>query len=258
MLYKNQTVSLVIVDTDSYKLAKNAVDRTLEVFPVDEVLVFSDEPSQWKGYSVILIEKIRTIRDYNEIILKVLPEYLKTDYALIIQYDGFVINPNCWSDFFFNFDYIGAPWPAGEVFGREAIVGNGGFSLRSKKIIENSVKYLQSYDFALPEDALVCRIFRPSLEEIDRVIFAPVEVARHFSFELEPIGDVKPFGFHGLFPLSWVYRDEWEFLLENLPERCFKMGSFHLRCLTRGFSKLDSDAQISLAEKVNQLSLKTD
>ena len=64
MLYKNKTISLVIVDTDSYKLAKNAVHQTLEVFPVDDVLVFSDEPSEWKGYSVILIDKIKTIRDY--------------------------------------------------------------------------------------------------------------------------------------------------------------------------------------------------
>lgn len=255
MLYKNKTISLVIADTDSYKLARHALERTIEAFPVDDVLVFSDQPNEWEGFNVILVEKISNISDYNKIILKELPEHLKTDYALIIQYDGFVINPNRWSDFFFNFDYIGAPWPAGEVFGREAIVGNGGFSLRSKKIIECSVKYLPSHDFTFPEDAMVCRILRPSLEEIDKVVFAPVEVARHFSFELEPIIDIKPFGFHGLFSLASVYQNEWEFLLENLPNRCFKLDSLHLKSLTRGFSKLDNQAQLDLAEKVRKLSL---
>ena len=56
--------------------------------------------------------------------------YFDTDYVLTFQSDGFILNPDAWTDEFFNYDYIGAPWGDNRY-----AVGNGGFSFRSKKLM---------------------------------------------------------------------------------------------------------------------------
>lgn len=43
---KAESVSLVIIDTDTYQLARRALEKTLEIFPVDEILIFSDDASK--------------------------------------------------------------------------------------------------------------------------------------------------------------------------------------------------------------------
>ena len=39
-------------------------------------------------------------------------EYIESDFALVVQDDGHIVNPNNWSDEFLAYDYIGAPWPS--------------------------------------------------------------------------------------------------------------------------------------------------
>ncbi len=75
-------------------------------------------------------------------------------------------------------------------------MGNGGFSLRSRKLLEA----LQDPRIRLVdvEDVTICRAFRPLLEQEHGIRFADEALADRFSFEAAyPIG--KPFGFHGLF-----------------------------------------------------------
>ena len=35
---------------------------------------------------------------------------MRTPHVLLIQWDGFVVNPSAWSDEFLDFDYVGARW----------------------------------------------------------------------------------------------------------------------------------------------------
>ena len=75
-------------------------------------------------------------------------------------------------------------------------VGNGGFSLRSHRLLEA----LQDPRITLieAEDTTIGRSFRPLLEGEYGIRFATEALADRFSFEAAyPIG--KPFGFHGLF-----------------------------------------------------------
>ena len=75
-------------------------------------------------------------------------------------------------------------------------VGNGGFSLRSRKLLAA----LQDPRIALvdAEDTTIGRTFRPLLERDHGIRFADEALADRFSFEAAyPIG--RPFGFHGLF-----------------------------------------------------------
>lgn len=75
-------------------------------------------------------------------------DYVDTDYCLIIHDDGFIVNPHLWTDDFLKYDYIGAPWYLGINRGltwlqdRHNLVGNGGFCIRSKKLM-NELKFYQ-------------------------------------------------------------------------------------------------------------------
>jgi hypothetical protein len=247
-----KSISLVIIDTDNNPLARRAVERTVSMFPVDDVLIFSDQSTLWSGFSVNRVNKILSHSDYNHIILLELANKIKTDYALIIQFDGFVINPSSFNDFFYKFDYIGAPWPAGTVFGKGAIVGNGGFSLRSRKLIEAIPKYCSSISPNVPEDATICRYLRTILEEFDGIVFAPVEVARYFSFEMEAVKDNEPFGFHGLHLLPKFYEKDYQFLIDNIPDRCLKTNSYQLHNLQQGFLHLNPEAQALFALRLEK------
>jgi tetratricopeptide (TPR) repeat protein len=104
-----------------------------------------------------------------------------------------VINPTTWREEFLGCDYIGAQWFWHDDGMR---VGNGGFSLRSRKLL----LALQDPRIVLTEaeDVTICRAFRPLLEREHGIRFASEATADAFAFEAAyPIG--KPFGFHGLF-----------------------------------------------------------
>ncbi len=154
-------------------------------------------------FEVIQEKKLRDHKTYSEVCIFELHKYIETDFFLIIQADGFVLNPDKWSSSFLDYDYIGA---VAHLAGIDPpIVGNGGFSLRSKKILHSTLELakneselkqrfkVQDYFF---EDYVLCVVLRHFLE--DRGIkFAPLEVANQFSVEPFCINSPKnSFGFH--------------------------------------------------------------
>jgi hypothetical protein len=145
---------------------------------------------------------------YNYFVLYELWEYIDTDYALIIQNDGFVIDAYRWRDEFLDYDYIGAPWPIPndnvtfrDVNGNLQRVGNGGFSLRSKKVLELPNKLnleWKKFNGYYNEDGFICVNYRHIFDEHGCKI-APIDVAKYFSHEtiIPEILGIEPFGFHG-------------------------------------------------------------
>lgn len=210
------SMSLVIVDTDSYALANAAVERCVKRFSFNDVLIFSDDAKKWNGMKVHTIPKISSIGDYNNFMLNELPKYVKTSHFMTIQFDGFILNPTEWSPLFLHYDYIGAPWPSHNHGAFN--VGNGGFSLRTKRLADFITK--QHYDYEkeqLPEDVYVCRKLRPSIEK-EGMHFAPDPIASHFSAE-SYIYRYPTFGFHNIRFMSLVYADNLDFLIDNLTDR---------------------------------------
>ena len=49
--------------------------------------------------------------EYNLFVLYQLMYYIDTDYCLIVQNDGWVLNGQNWQDAYREYDYIGAPLP---------------------------------------------------------------------------------------------------------------------------------------------------
>jgi len=47
---------------------------------------------------------------YSRLMIESLNSYVQTNHCLIVQADGFVLDPNRWREQFLEYDYIGAPW----------------------------------------------------------------------------------------------------------------------------------------------------
>lgn len=156
---------------------------------------------------IISVKKMDYI-EYSRFLVYDLANYIETSHALIVQSDGYVANPNQWKDYFLDYDYIGAPWPLPtdeysfrDSKGNLQRVGNGGFSLRSKRLLELAKKLnleWKEYYGYYNEDGFYCCHNRHVYED-HGCVYAPIEIAAQFSQEtpIPEIGGIIPFGFHG-------------------------------------------------------------
>lgn len=194
-------ISLVCIETRFPALALFAIEYSLRHLSFKEILLFSSEKIDTANHiSNVVIAPIKSTEEYSRFVIKELPNYITTDFVLIIQWDGFVINGDCWTEEFKNYDYIGAPW-----FHRPVKVGNGGFSLRSQKLLRAAQSIeMETYH---PEDRCICETYRDRLEQDCDIRFAPEEVAAKFAFE--GIAYSHPtFGFHGIFNFHLAIHDD--------------------------------------------------
>lgn len=218
----SQSLALVIADTSQHVLARNALLHTVRALDFSQVLIYSDRPEAWPGLAVQHIAPLTSLSAYNRLIVHRLAEDLQAEHALVIQYDGFVLNPDQYSPHFRHYDYIGAPWPHFETLD----VGNGGFSWRSQRLVEAAASL--PYDGEQQaEDVHICRDLRPLLETRG-LRFAPRAIAAHFSTESVPV-PWPTFGFHGVFHLPSVYRGQIDYLLKHLSPRTLQRWQQHLR-----------------------------
>jgi ADP-heptose:LPS heptosyltransferase len=184
-------VTVVIIDTLHHAKAIAAIRQTHKHIKPARTVFLTDIDITVPNTEVIKIEPIKSKKEYSEFCIKELNNYFDTPFVLVIQHDGYVIDGDAWTDLFYGFDYIGAPWEYDE-----RNVGNGGFSLRSKKL-QSILANDDMISIVHPEDQSICILYRPYLEETYEIKFAPLELAERFSFEtLEPI--CSTFGFHNM------------------------------------------------------------
>jgi len=206
---------ITVVSATAFRINSHAraIQQTLKALPISArgLLISSERPTipfdeDWVSIEPSLLKNgLWTREDYSWFILSELVSHIKTRFCIIVQWDGFALNKDRWTDEFLNYDYIGAPWPSWMNIGR---VGNGGFSLRSRKWIELSSKLLASSPFDSPgvygsEDCYCCKKFRHIYERAGLKI-APVSLAMNWSLE-HPIEEYPgwtsdlSFGFHGFY-----------------------------------------------------------
>ena len=186
-------VTLCCIDTVNHALALRALRESSAQVRFDRTLFISDRDVGAGDLEVEIVPALASRDDYSRFVLKSLAARIETSHVLLVQWDGYVINPAAWREEFLGCDYIGAQWFWHDDGMR---VGNGGFSLRSRKLL----LALQDPRIVLTEaeDQTICRAFRPLLEREHGIRFASEATADAFAFEAAyPIG--KPFGFHGLF-----------------------------------------------------------
>ena len=188
-------VTLVAVSSVALAATVAALEGSMRQCAFGKVLLLSDRrPVLSASIEWRRIERIGSRADYSRFMLRDLASHISTKHALCIQWDGFVLNGAAWDTAFLEYDYIGAPWPQ---FTDGHNVGNGGFSLRSRRLIE-ACRDLP-FDGQEAEDIVIARRFRKQLEQ-NGFRFAPETVARAFAYErTKPTG--SEFGFHGVFNL---------------------------------------------------------
>jgi hypothetical protein len=199
-------ITLVAVACVRVQETVKAIEKSCSSINFGSVKLITHEEIGSKLFETIQIHKL-DYEQYNRFVVYELHKYIDTEFALIMQDDGFVTGPNQWRDEFLEYDYIGAPWPLPidtfsyrDPFGNLIRVGNGGFSLRSKKLLSLPTKLnleWKSYFGFFNEDGFFTCHNRHLFEK-EGCVFAPIEVAKYFSHE-SPIPEtygITPFGFH--------------------------------------------------------------
>lgn len=161
-------------------------------------LVMTSDP-KIEGTEFCQIDELQTLQDYSNFCISEMHKYVETEHCLIFQEDGFVLNPEMWRPIFLQYDYIGAPWPPIHPWpepGRmDRRVGNGGFSMRSKKLLE----FIKDFKTDINEDIAIVSTYRDELDSAG-FKFAPLGVAIDFSIETQFLAEQsvsRCFGFHG-------------------------------------------------------------
>jgi len=199
-LYDLPNVTLIGVATNNYLGLKKSMEQCAKHIRFGEVVMLTSGEEKGTTY----IPPLRNKTEYSLFCLRRMSDYVKTDYALVFQPDGMILNPCAWDDMFLNYDYIGAVW---NFYKDNYKVGNGGFSLRSKKLMEITkndlnIKPRNEGCFHYAEDHQIARLYRDYLERCYDIKFAPEIVAERFSIEkyrvLSPNNKYKgSFGIHG-------------------------------------------------------------
>lgn len=186
-------ITLVCVDTANHQKAIDSLKKCMTLCKFRKVKFFSDQNLGELGFESILIDKINSKEEYSHWIVKKLYQHIDTDFVLVVQHDSWILDPHAWTDQFFDYDYIGAPW----LYPDSRNIGNGGFSLRSRKLQEilGTDPFIE---IVSPEDEIIGRLYRDYLEKKHGFRFPEESMADQFAFELrEPV--VSTFGFHSFF-----------------------------------------------------------
>ena len=206
-------VTLFCVDNRTPDLSIWAMQQCLQKAYFNDAILVTDTTKIMNipdNIRIIEAPPIKSIEDYSTYLQSDLSPHIQGTHMLVMQWDSFIIHPQLWTDHFLEYDYIGAPWPHHP----ETPVGNGGFSLRSKKLFAALQNPL--YQKSHPEDQSIC-IFNKDVLEGLKIRIAPKEIATQFAFER----DYKTaFGFHGLFNFAHVLNtEELKKIIELIPAK---------------------------------------
>ncbi len=198
-------VTLCCVDTRSTEQALYALRHCMAQVRFARVLWLGNQdsvlPTSEVGEHIecIRIPQLRSIDDYSRFMLRELVHHIHTDHVLVAQWDGYIRDASQWRSEFLAYDYIGAPWQHKR---RPVAVGNGGFSLRSRKLL-NALQQIPMLS-SEPEDMAICVAHREELVAMG-IRIAPVDIGFAFACEYGPWRDA--FGFHGMHNFARVMDD---------------------------------------------------
>jgi hypothetical protein len=197
---KLPNVTLLCIDCVNVTRAINVVEKCKSVCDFGAVKLLTSIPNDYPEWVEIM--PLTSLVAYSVFMLTDSYKYIDTSHVLIVQRDGWILNPNAWKDEWLNYDYV-AP-----LFIQYDHVGSGGFSLRSRSLMESAAK-------SLP-------VWNGTQEDADRIHFQHVGLYEdgYLSFNMQSHGfkypsnneaalfaqggnpnstyyQPNPFGFHG-------------------------------------------------------------
>lgn len=184
-----KNVTCIAVASNKIKETIKAIEICQSYCDFYDCYIFTHETINFKHK---IIEPIKTIKDYDNFIIKHLPFHIESDFCLTIHWDGFIVNPKAWTNEFFNYDYIGSPWP-----NQGYICGNGGFCLKSRKFFKTQKALVKKIEITQPDDVILCLRLR-NWFEFYGCKYAPKDIACKFATEEGDYNEHNSFGFHDL------------------------------------------------------------
>lgn len=201
-------VTLMIVDCVDVDRAISTLEKSQRDIKFGAVKLLTSKQEGVKNipkdFPHEIIPHLGSLTAYSVFMLTQVYKYIDTSHALIVQHDGYVINPHKWLVSFLLYDYI-AP-----LFDDHDIMGCGGFTMRSKRLMEAVASMCPEWDgtqedadaiqngtsHGFYEDGLIAIKFRERLEA-KGFVFAPIEEASLFGQARNNSHyNPEPFGFH--------------------------------------------------------------
>jgi Protein of unknown function (DUF5672) len=217
-------VTLLCVDTVYPELALYALERSMERVRFGAAMLITRPDHGLARFpadlQVVTEERIRSVADYSLFMLRGTLPYVNTSHCLVVQWDGFVLDPSMWSNDFLRFDYIGPVWPHFIPDGH--CIGTGGFSLRSRRLLAALLdERIAPFH---PEDVCIGRGHREHLERQHGILYADQATAHRFAVE-GMYENPSAFGFHGVHNLLRVFSErELDQFLSEAPGPLFASG----------------------------------
>jgi len=179
------------------------MDETISIvdpyFNFKKSVIITDKDINTKNHQIKKVAKL-DYAAFNLFCILDLWRYVETPHFLIIQPDGFIINPQLWDDNWLNYDFIGAPLNDPKM---NLAIGNGGFSLRTKslaKFISQKNQFVK-VPLIFNEDGYYSNL----LNNETHLKYPTVIEALHFSQEWVVDKNIIPFGIHGA-PYSTAFK----------------------------------------------------
>jgi hypothetical protein len=132
------TTSLICVDCIDSKRAIRVLEHCKSMVDFGAVKLLSSIPSDYE-YRV-RIQPLNSLIAYSVFMLTRFHEYINTPNVLIVQRDGWILNPESFDPNWLDLDFIGP------IYMQNDRVGSGGFSLRSKRIMQEVSKTMPAWD----------------------------------------------------------------------------------------------------------------
>ena len=203
------TIDLVAVACTKVPETIEAIRKCQAQMKFSRSILFTHEDIEVENIEVIKIDKLG-YKEYNEFVAMKLWQHIGSDYILLVQNDSWILNGSKWRNEWLKYDYCGSAWPIPPEEDRvnyrtpqgELVrVGNGGFSLRSRRLLRAPTilgfNFNEEWAGFPTEDGWLCVYHRDELEQ-SGIKFAPVEEAVKFARELPipELKDMNTFGFH--------------------------------------------------------------
>lgn len=132
------TVTCMIVDGVNAHRAKNVIEKCKSIADFGAVKLLTHLPVDSEHRVEIM--PLNSLVAYSIWCLTEMYKHFDTSHVLIVQRDGWILNPQRWNDGWLKYDYI-AP-----LFVQHDDVGSGGFSMRSKRLMQAAAIRIGEWD----------------------------------------------------------------------------------------------------------------
>lgn len=205
------SVTLLCVDCFDVERVIPIVEKCKEKCNFGAVKVLTSLPTDYEHR--VQINHLPSHISYSIFMLKKANVHVDTKHALVVQHDGWILNSAAWNPSWLDYDYIG-PLFIHRHHITDRSVGTGGFSFRSKALMDVVCSKLPEWDesesgtaslqrqLGSYEDGVISINLRHFLERSGFKYASAVEASKFAqggncdsAYHVE-----RPFGFHGLWP----------------------------------------------------------